>query len=277
VRRFLRIFPLYYGVLAAFTALYLLRPAGAGAEPFFRELPFLLLYLTNWVPASGMLAITWSLAAEEQFYLLWPPLERFGRRLALGVLLAVLAASQVIQLGWLDGFLARAFGWSPDEPAMLREATFTPICLGVLLAHVLHRRASFERVVRWLGGRLVPPLLLLALVVLAAATPPDLRGWPRPTLQLVMTLLVGSCVVREDHALAGLLRLPPVVRIGALSYGIYLLHHVGLGVANELLERAGSSLAFGDLLIGFPLTWALCELSYRCYEGPFLRLKGRFA
>jgi peptidoglycan/LPS O-acetylase OafA/YrhL len=276
-RRFLRIFPLYYGVLAAFAVFFWLRPEGAGTAPFFRDLPFLLLYLTNWVPASGMLAITWSLAAEEQFYLLWPPIERFLPRFALAALVLLLIGSQLIQLGWIDGFLARAFGWAPDEPAMLRESTFTPICLGVALAHALHQRPSFERVAALLGRRLAPLALLAAIVLGCALTPADLRGWPRPFLQLLMMLLIASCVVREDHVLARLLAWRPVVRIGALSYGIYLLHHIGLGIATEGLERTGVSVPFGDLLLGFPLTWALCEVSYRFYETPFLELKKRFA
>ncbi len=276
-RRFLRIFPLYYGVLAAFLVFYWLRPGGSGAAPFLRDLPFLLLYLTNWVEASGMLAITWSLAAEEQFYLLWPPIERFVPRFALAALALLLIGSQLIQLGWIDGFLMRTLGWSPDEPTMLREATFTPICLGVLLAHALHQGPSFDRIARLLGWRLAPLVLLVAIVLGCALTPADLRGWPRPFLQCLMLLLIASCVVREDHVLSRFLEWKPVARIGALSYGIYLLHHIGLGIANKALELAGLSVPFGDLLLGFPLTWALCELSYRFYETPFLELKKRFA
>jgi peptidoglycan/LPS O-acetylase OafA/YrhL len=276
-RRFLRIFPLYYGLLGAFALFYWLRPGGSGAAQFHRDLPFLLLYLTNWFEAGGMLAITWSLAAEEQFYLLWPPIERFLQRWALVCLALFLIASQLIQLGWIDGFLARTLGWAADEPSMLREATFTPICLGVLLAHALHHRASFDRVASLLGHRLASPLVLLALVIVCALAPADLRGWARPTLQGLMMLLIASCVVREDHGLARFLTLSAVARIGALSYGIYLLHHIGLGIANKALDTLGIDVAFGDLLLGFPITYALCELSYRFYETPFLRLKRRFA
>src|SRR5262245_57925158 len=82
-RRALRIFPLYYGVLAAFALLFfVLRPNGSGAAAFRSELPVMAFYLSNWVPVSGMFAITWSLAAEEQFYFVWPPVEKWLSRYA---------------------------------------------------------------------------------------------------------------------------------------------------------------------------------------------------
>ena len=88
-RRTLRIFPIYYGVLAALTFVFLfVRPDGSQAGPFFDYLPFYLTYTSNWAADTGIMFIAWSLAAEEQFYVVWPPLEhRLRRRVLLAVLL----------------------------------------------------------------------------------------------------------------------------------------------------------------------------------------------
>ncbi len=278
-RRALRIFPLYYGVLAAFTLLYATR-SDTHAEEFRADLPSLLLYLSNWIPVSGSLAIAWSLAAEQQFYLLWPPVERFLRRAALPILAVLIAASELIQLGVVNGILARAFGWSADEPSMLREATFAPICFGVLLAHALHGRGSFERIAAVAGHPAAAPLALAALLVVPQFFPGDIRGWPRLCAQLLMLALLATSVVREDHGLTRLLTWRPLARLGAVSYGVYLLHHIGIGIA----ER-GSARLLGAWLWELPLApfalgglcaYLLAELSYRCYERPFLRLKLRW-
>lgn len=277
VRRSLRIIPLYYGTLAAFALLFLvLRPHGSGA-PYFREdLPYLLLYLTNWVGAHGMLNVTWSLSAEEQFYLCWPPIERFTRRAAVPVVLVVILLSELIQFGVFDGPLERWLGFGPREPRMLRQTTFAPICMGVLLAHALHHRPTFERLARVFARREVAPLLLATLLLGAQFLPHDISGAPRLLIQVLMTALVLSVVVREDHGLAGFCRFPPLVRIGALSYGVYLLHLPMLGVAQAGFAGLGVRPPFGDFVLGTALVLAVAQLSFRYYETPFLKLKHRF-
>jgi peptidoglycan/LPS O-acetylase OafA/YrhL len=277
IRRSLRILPVYYGLLAALALLFLvLRRGTPASQQFADDLPLLVLYLTNWIPAHGWLEITWSLAAEEQFYLVWPPIEKWLRRYAMAILVAVIVASQVIQLGLVDPLLSRAFGWGPDEPRMLRQTTFTPICFGVLLAHVLHRPAGYAKVLRLLGARWVAPALLLALVAYASVLPGEIGGGYRLGVHVLMLGLLAACVVREDHGLQRLLTWSPIARIGALSYGIYLLHQICLTLAQKLLGKVGLGHPVPDFVLGFVLVWIAAELSYRHYESRFLNLKDRF-
>jgi len=122
---------------------------------------------------------------------------------------------------------------------------------------------------------MAPVWITALLLVSMELMPGDLRGWPRLTIHVLMMALLASAVVREDHALAPLLKWHPVVRIGVLSYGMYLLHMFVQYFTNRLGERG-----LPDVFL-FPLavlgTTAVAELSYRYYETPFLQLKKRFA
>src|SRR5204863_5681683 len=77
LRRALRIFPLYYAVLALYVAMvvYVERGSRAGVE-FMHNLPFFATYTSNWFVTLGadrtIFYFAWSLATEEQFYLVWP-------------------------------------------------------------------------------------------------------------------------------------------------------------------------------------------------------------
>lgn len=277
LRRSLRIFPLYYALLAFLSLLVVARPSSALGAVWWEELPILAFYLANWLPVSTFMDIAWSLSAEEQFYLLWPPLERFAARVAGPVLAVALVLSELIQFGAIDGVLEAAFGWGPNTPEMLRGPTFAPILLGVLLAHGLHRPTVFRRIFALTGWRGAPVLFAGVIVALLVLAPEELRGWPRPALHLAMTAFLASLVVREDHALAGPLGFAPIRRIGVVSYGMYLLHVLAVDIARRGLARVETGVAVDHFLVSLLLTWGLAELSFRFFEQRFLRLKDRLS
>lgn len=277
VRRFLRISPVYYGLLLALTVVFVTVGRNAGMrDAFFDDLPWALLYLSNWVGLKTFLEITWSLSAEEQFYLLWPPLERYGRRFALPILAVFLVVGQVIHFRLAEGVMA-ALGFAPHEPEMLRQTGFSPIMLGVLLAHGLHRAESFGVLQRMLAPRFMPLLAGLAILGICSLPVEDVTGWPRLSVHLAMTVLVGSAVIREDHALMPLLRLRPLVEIGVLSYGIYLFHMLCRHPAKMLLDKLGVEAVWPLFPLTLVVTVVVAWLSYTFYEKRFLALKERFA
>lgn len=268
-RRFLRIVPLNYlvilGVWAGSTW-----TGGNTAGAIRHDAPYALTYLANWFPMQSMLGITWSLAAEEQFYVVWPLLERHLRPAVRWIWCGLVAVS--IALTCAHAHL----GMLPDLAPMLAQTTFVPILCGVGLAHALHSPVWFARLAPWLGSRTAAPVVLLALVAAASIPGADISGLPRLGLQGLFTLLVGACVLREDNGLRALLRNRVCVRIGVVSYGIYLLHHIGLHV----VHAATRHLAFWgpklDFAAGLLVTWAMAEVSFRTFERFFLRLKDRW-
>lgn len=267
IRRALRIFPPYYLMLAVVTAATFLKPGNDSAN-VRADLPYALAYVANLVPMRSLLSITWSLATEEQFYLVVPTLERWARR-AFPVLLP---AAYVL-------VILPTFGLWPGLhlPEFVRQTTFGPILLGVGLAHALDRPAAFSAFWRLLGHRL-SPIAALGVLGLALANPAaDLSGWPRIAIHWGMALLVASCVVRERHVLAPALRLWPMRRIGIVSYGIYLYHMLVWYFVHRAMQRAGlrsEALFFVALSLG---TWGVAELSFRLFESRVLALKERFS
>lgn len=267
VRRSLRIFPAYAALLLIVAIIAYLHPGNSSAE-LKRELPYALFYVSNLVSLSSMLAITWSLSAEEQFYLVVPSLvKRLPRAFPLIVL----------PLGYLLACLP-PFGWLPtvQMPAFFRETTMCPILLGVMLAYVLDNARGWAFVNRWLGPQ-SSPLWALSLVVLAVSFPgEDLSGWPRLLIHLSLVLLLASCVVREEHMLQPLLKSAPLRRIGVLSYGFYLYHMLAYWPVSKTLDRLGLPsryLLFPCVLL---LTWGVAELSFRLFELRLNKLKTRF-
>jgi peptidoglycan/LPS O-acetylase OafA/YrhL len=277
IRRALRIFPVYYALLFVLAVILgFLRPGASWAPAFFAKLPYYLTYTSNWLPDVTLLAVTWSLATEEQFYFVWPPMEKWlAPRRLLTLLVGFIAVNQLVnfQVGYEF--------W----PAWLREArshleilqiTLTPICLGVVLAHALHRPAGFANVRCWAGSG-VGQLAAIALLLFAATRAGDISGWPRLVVQLSLTWLLASCVVREDHVLRRITNFAPLARLGVVSYGMYLYHLLLLPAAAWGVRRWFGDSAAALFLACTVVTYLAAEASFRGYETPFLRLKERFA
>ncbi len=267
VRRALRIFPPYFLLLLVIGAAAVLKPGKTSATDL-HELPYAALFLSNLVPMSGNLYLTWTLAVEQQFYFLAPALEKYFRRV-LFVLLPFLYLMAALP----------SFGFFSEVrlPPFFRETTFGPILLGVGLAHALNHPRGFTLISRVLGFK--PAAVLAAgLVILAASYPAsDISGWPRLAIHWSFAVMVASCVIRERNGLQPVLTLWPMRRIGLVSYGIYLYHDVVAHAVNPVLKMLGMWLELSSFFATALCAWAVAELSYRFYEKRFLTMKTRFA
>lgn len=275
-RRTLRIFPLYYAVIFATLAFVMVKPGSSLAGPVREELPYLLTYTSNWIHSASILAIGWSLATEEQFYLLWPPAQKYAGRALPFLFVASLLVSQATNFGLLNGFFESLLG--PDFAGLeILNSTFTPILLGVGLAYLLHSERSFAWLRRLAGFPGAPAVAFAALCAAGSWPVDDISGVPRLSIQLAMTWLLATLVVREDHILRRAVRLRPIVRIGVVSYGMYLLHMFALHGARVLEGKVFGEQPLARFALCTALTYVLAELSFRFFESPLLRLKGRFS
>jgi peptidoglycan/LPS O-acetylase OafA/YrhL len=258
-RRALRIFPLYYTVLLLYVVLvWVMERHSAAGQAFFANLPYFLTYTSNLfvqLDDRTIFYFAWSLAAEEQFYLIWPPVLVLCATLmrASWALVAVVAVCVAGQLAG-QKFLS---------------AVPLAIVYGALMALAMHTRGGYG-VVRQVFGFKAAPVVLLVLLV-AALTTLSLPGF---VTHLLFACLVLSCVVREDHLLSRWMSLRVVSYMGMVSYGMYMLHMLCKNVTVKLIKAAGLSADSLAVFVGtMLLSVVVAGLSFRYYESIFLRLK----
>jgi peptidoglycan/LPS O-acetylase OafA/YrhL len=276
MRRGLRIWPVYFLAILIMAAAVPLLP-----RPHqYAGLPSLLTYTQNvalyWSDKatvfSSYLEHTWSLAIEEQFYLVWPPLVAFvGRRgvfrLAIALVLASIAA-RMTGFSWLL-LLARGDG----------------LALGSMLAAL---PAISER-----QNRLTPPRqvifgtiivaslgYLVTLLATGGMPPHAMPRWPSLTLLIVNLLacgIVGLVLCARGSPRLWMLRRPRLVRIGKLSYGLYMYHYIILCLSDDAAQALGlGGRPLWREALNTALIFGVAALSWRYFERPILALKARF-
>ncbi len=302
-RRALRILPLYWLLLAAVLVLPALGVFG-GLERFWAPSSahaglWYWVFLGNLKDALAggfqhqLLAVTWSLAIEEHFYLAWPVLVRhFAPRLLERACLAAIALA----------LCARGAALLADvQPLMLYIVTpFRPdgLALGAWIALAASRLGGVSPLAARAGPVFgLGALAALALVSLLIARPaalgasPGLAMFAHPLMQTLgyplvalgfSALLVGLLAAPAEARVRRAFEAAPLRALGRYSYAIYLLHVPIIFLAGPYL--------FDPLAHGWPPLaaqlgiWvqvlAACVLagavSWRLLEGPALGLRRYF-
>ncbi|MEP6625308.1 MAG: acyltransferase family protein [Acidimicrobiia bacterium] len=238
-----------------------------------------LFYVANWrfvvshqsyfelFSAASPFRHLWSLAIEEQFYLVWPLVTAACLALGRGRLrwLAVTAA-----VGTIASTVAMAVLYRGDDPSRAYYGTDThahPILIGTLLALVLiDRPAASARLRRWLDALgVVALVVMIAAFAFAHSASPRLYRGGSLLFALAVAGLIVSIMRAPGGVVARLLALRPLVLIGVISYGIYLWHWPVIVYATE--ARVGVS-GFGLDLIRVGITLAISVASYLLVERP---------
>lgn len=272
-RRSLRIFPLYYMVVCV--ALL------AGLSPAADIVGWLLSYLLNFKMASqdyyeAEFAHFWSLCVEEQFYLFWPWIVLLvpQRGLVSAAVSLVVGAIAFRVLYVVTEFsLTTGLG-----TYILPFASLDSLGLGALLAIAAARREPQE-ISKAL--RIAVPLAL----ALLAVTPSKEGDWTSFILSdvflgIVFCGIVWLAVRSTQGILCSVMSFSPIVYLGKISYGVYVLHPFAPTVLKwawwrpELpLERFG---AFTFFCVTASFSVLLASLSWYAFESPLNALKKHF-
>lgn len=267
-RRCLRIWPLYYCTLSfMFIVVPLLRPSEAHQifEP--RSMPWwsYLLYLQNFlVPvvtrATGPLGVTWSLAVEEQFYLVWPLVVRFcGERTLPRITIAIICLDPALRFVLAQ----RGFNIYPNTFCRLDGLMW-----GALLA-LLFRSKTFVQQAHvrtaWTAFLIATPLALVTA---------DRFLWAAFSFTtLASAAFVYVALTSKQKWLQLLLGNRFLIYSGVISYGIYLLEKIPIDAVKSFRINGHPAIV---LLLSAAATYLLAALSWNLLEKSALRLKRFF-
>jgi peptidoglycan/LPS O-acetylase OafA/YrhL len=273
-RRALRLLPALFVLLGVFLALAVLEALvrGGSVDKAVFGVVAGVGYFSNFVMTlepdtmamPNELRHLWSLAIEEQFYVVWPlvlvVLLRARVRLALAVLAGglVLTAAQQVRL-YVDGANWERIGFGTDTRTM-------SVLVGCLLAVLLATgaRPRVEAIVRRIG-----PLALAGFVALVLVDP-ERKLFLGPLLLFgISSALLIVCALDGRSLVARALSLRPFVFLGRISYALYLWH-----IPIYITLRLGQYAEWMDAL-GLALALLCATASYYLVELPFLRRKHR--
>jgi peptidoglycan/LPS O-acetylase OafA/YrhL len=292
IRRFFRLYPLYFIVVVCVMALLRVK-YGDGSQVtwpnFLGHLVFWHFNVPAGKPVMGISPVLWSIAVEVQFYviyaLLLPVLRRMGFARATMLFLAIGIAYRIAySLLHGDGSWPR-----PMAPSLFAPIRFGEWLLGAWIAEAFVRGKLAASVFRRAGAP-IGAVLLAASIATVAATRVD-REWLDIPCCLAFAAILAGMLAREQDAGGGGVVARCFRRaarfLGERSYSLYLVHFTVLNVAIEVAARfvhvqdkntmGGTPAMLAAVLLGVIATLGVTEASYRLVEAPSHRLARRLS
>lgn len=272
MRRTLRIFPAYYAFLLVSFLVDTVRHDpwtwGMIASSLTYTVDYYNAFLNH---PSTTIAHCWSLAVEEQFYLLWPwvfvALWSRGRSMTISALILVILGT----VGWRIFLYAQGVSHAYLYNAF--ECRADALAIGCLLA-VVHTSSYWPLVVSKLAEAAWRPLGTIVLLVYSRLSTGAFYHytWGFAVDAALCAMLMIQVIHLANSRWWSWLDSKPLKFLGVISYPCYLWHGWGMAVGEHLATNPWLVLA-----IGYVATIGLAYGSYRVIERPFLALKAKWA
>lgn len=269
MRRSLRIFPVYFLAIAICALIF-----------NFDGIPYFLLFSGNYFFAFNTgpnpLTHTWSLAVEEQFYILWPAVIIFfyglQRRkfVIVGFIIFAVVSSVVIEMTLESGLAHRLVQFSLTSRML-------SLCLGGYIALYPKDEKLGKLVLIMFAG------LLIAYTSIYFRT--RLQWLPLSTSLMVGFSITSAMIVNiflyfeknKNQIFNYLFKNKFITYIGKISYGVYVYHYIIFYIYKiNIREFASSQYVEIIYLLLLAMIFAVSAISFQFFERPLLRLKNRY-
>lgn len=271
IRRFLRIFPIYYLVLLI---AFLFNKNAIGDSIWWHVGYLSNIYIIKLGHWPGVISHFWSLSVEEHFYIIWPflillvPLKHLGK---------------FMWLVWGGAILLRLFfyfaGYHYLWQGIFSLNCFDRLAIGGLLALGFHLNSDWlinkfvlNKTLGWVLFSMYITYLIVAFVIHGNVYDSYIV-FGNILLALNCCYVIANTRFGIKGTLGNLLNMPWLIKLGGLSYGVYLFHNfvpgmlMGLKYPEQLWIR---------LIMYFAVTVAIAFVAHRLIEKPINKLKEHF-
>ncbi len=273
MRRFLRIFPLYYAVLIIALSLNI---SGIRESILWHALYLSNVYFGIQNAFQGALGHLWSLSVEEQFYLVWPWLVLFMPRRYLGLSIIGLVLSAPAFRLW-----AHAIEMNDVAIWVLTPSVLDYLGLGSFLAYATFYQETFRLPLRALQTAFFV-VGSLAIIIHNTIHPETI--WWQEIYATLLGFMMVWIVARTSQGAVGwagfVLSCSPMVYLGKISYGLYVIHLFPRHIpASFLPDALGLGTGLSQALtvsLWSAITLGLAMISWHGFEKPINDLKRFF-
>jgi peptidoglycan/LPS O-acetylase OafA/YrhL len=282
MRRFLRIWPLYFFCLAFGFLFFPFLKSLLGQTPDETANPYLFVSflsninnIQNGLPDASILGVLWSVAIEEQFYIFWPLLIIAFRKNRTILFLLIITGSVIFRYFHLN------------QPEVIFFHTFSVVsdmALGGLLGWASYTKQGMKS---YFGN--LPKQLIIAFYILGiAAIYLSSRLLPAAAFlvleRVIYGLFFGFIILEQNFATNSFYKIGRnrfLTYWGKYTYGLYCLHFIGILITTNLSKILHTNTSVFNVLVletiaALAISMLLSWLSYNYFERYFLLLKERF-
>jgi peptidoglycan/LPS O-acetylase OafA/YrhL len=283
IRRVLRIWPLFY--FSVFFGFYVFPMI----KVFFGQTPAetaslwnYLTFLNNFdviekgTPDASILGALWSVAVEEQFYLVWPlvlfflPVKRYW-----------IGFAAVLIISWIY----RIYNDSLQLYHFHTLSCIGDMAIGSLGAWLVTQQLRFKSVIVNMSSFQIASVYIIFVCIFLFREELFygtyfIRVFERSLIACIILLIIlEQCY--SKNSLFKISQLTAISKLGTISYGLYCFHFVGILIAKTITNTFGFNKELWQVLIlettlALIVTIAISKISFHYYEIPFLNLKQRF-
>ncbi|MBW6482157.1 MAG: acyltransferase [Vicingaceae bacterium] len=283
IRRVLRIWPLFFFCVGFGFLIFPQVKLFFGQTPYETANPLYYItflnnfdFIRNGPPDSSVLGILWSIAIEEQFYLIWPlilflfPVKKFWIPFSLIILLSL---------------IFRAFNDDYLVHELHTLSCISDMAVGAFGAWLILEFNTFKSRIQQLNKKYIALIYLLTIIVYffrseLLYTSFEIRIFER----LIVSIIFLFVILEQNYAQNSFYKLSNlkyISKLGKITYGLYCLHFIGILISINLTKIFSFNTSLWQVLLletflALLITIVISKISYQYLESPFLRLKNKF-